>query len=223
MSVRTGRSRARARLSGYRPSRAAPGAPSDLLPIRSSAIRGGRYEAIEPGGVVAEEGLPRGVRKSLRYGGAWGGEVPVRIVTGGHEVLGQPQAGELVICLDEPRRGLRLLHRLRGEPEVVGGVLRWLTLQPRRLDDLRVGRGVEAPGERRSPRPTGLDRDGSQARPAVEHAFEYQTGDGSERAQRVCRVVLEVIRRHAATRRVVHRGSAWVKGDRQTELRSHLE
>src|SRR6267154_334374 len=145
----TARARARRRQSRDRPSRPAHGAPSDLAPIRSSAILASCSEAVEPGGVVAEESLPRGVGKSLRNGGAWGVEVPVGVVAGVHDVLGQTQAGELVICLDEPRRILRLLDRLCGEPEVVGEVLRWLTLQPGRLDDLRVGRGVEAPGERR--------------------------------------------------------------------------
>jgi len=60
-----------------------------------------------------------------------------------------------------------------------------------------------------APRPPGLDPR-RIAGPASGRStpFEYQTGDGSERAQRVSRVVLEVIRRHAATRRVVHRGSA---------------
>src|SRR5882757_7174643 len=129
MSGSTARARARRRQSRDLPSRPAPGSPSDLVPIRSSAIRA-CSEAVEPGGVVAEEGLPRGVRKSLRNGGAWGVEVPMGIVAGVHDVLGETQAGELVICLDEPRRVLRLLDRLRGEPEVVGEVLRWLTLQP---------------------------------------------------------------------------------------------
>src|SRR5882757_2999761 len=126
----TARARARRRQSRDRSSRPAPGAPSDLAPIRSSASRACCSEAVESGGVVAEECLPRGVRKGLRNGGAWGVEVPVGIVAGVHEILGEAQAGELVICLDEPRRVLRLLDRLRGEPEVVGEVLRWLTLQP---------------------------------------------------------------------------------------------
>src|SRR5260370_42465294 len=126
----TARARARRRQPPDRPSRPAHGAPSDLVPIRSSAILAGRSEAGEPGGVVAEEGLPRGVKKSLRNRGAWGVEVPVGIVAGVHEVLGQTKAGELVICLDEPRRVLRLRDRLRGEPEVVGEVFRWLASQP---------------------------------------------------------------------------------------------
>src|SRR5258706_4558407 len=158
MSGWTARAHARRRQSRDLPSRPAPGSPSALVPIRSSASGACCSEAVEPGGVVAEEGLPRGVRKSLRNGGAWGVEVPMGIVAGVHDVLCETQAGELVICLDEPRRILRLLDRLCGEPEVVGEVLRWLTLQPWRLDNLRVGRGVEALGERRSPRPPGLDR-----------------------------------------------------------------
>jgi len=112
--------------------------------------------------------------------------------------------------------------RLRGEPEVgPGEVLRWLTLQAR--DHLEQppcsAAGVQAPRERRPAHDQPASNPPRIAGPASGRARLRisDLANGSERAQRVTSSgFLEVIRRHAATRRVVSFAvSAWVKGDRQ--------
>ena len=108
---------------------------------------------------------------------------------------------------------LRLLHRLRRQPDLLADVFGRRALQMRSLYLQPVPQLVQPPRQRRQPGKTRLDQHQLECRDALEHPLDHQAGDQGFLALRIGRVFLVVEGRPAASGRCVAAGAAQMQRD----------
>ena len=145
--------------------------------------------------------------------------VPMRIV-GGEQ---QPVPADPIDRVQHMLARLRLLHRLRRQPDLLADVFGRRALQMRSLYLQPVPQLVQPPRQRRQPGKTRLDQHQLECRDALEHPLDHQAGEERLRRLRMADHVLDIERRPAAASDRIAAEAEGMHADRQPRRRRGLE
>src|SRR6478609_6236733 len=171
-------------------------------------------EPVQRARVCIEDLAALGFGQRRPEGVAWIVEIPVRIVRREQQAIDADPLDQRaqMSCF------IRLVDRLRREPEMLLHIFRRTTLEMRHLAAEGLEMPVHAPGRRRDPAEPALDEDDLQVREAFGNAFEHEAGKLRRHGVRVRLVLLDIIRRPAAAGRRMAAIAADVDAERQAQF-----
>src|SRR5262245_15253414 len=112
---------------------------------------------------------------------------------------------------------IRLVDRLRREPEVLLHIFRRLALEMRDLVAELFEMLVHPPHRRRNPAEAAFDEDDLEIRKALRNAFQHKAGERRRDRMGIALMLFAIIGRPAAAGRGVSAIAADMDAERQTE------
>src|SRR6266702_49002 len=189
--------------------------PAGISVVRATVWRAMLVsELVDRAGIGAEDLLPLGLGERRLEGEARIVKVPVRIVRREQ----QPVDSDPFDQRAQMPRLIRLVNRLRREPEVLADIFRRFSLEMWHLAAEAREVLVHPPHRRRDPAETALDEDDLQFWKALEHALNDQACKLRRNGVGVGLMLLDIIGRPAAAGRRVTSIAADMDPERQIEL-----
>src|SRR5712675_1830129 len=188
--------------------------PGGISVVRATIWRAIFLELVQRAGVAVEDLGALGFRQRRLERKAWVVEIPMRIVRREqHAVDADPlDQRSQMLCL------VGLVDWLRREPEMLLHIFRRTPLEMRDLVAESFKMLVHPPGGGGNPAQAAFDEHDSEARKALQHAFDHQAGKLCRHRMRIRLMLLDLIVRPAAAGRRVAAIAADMNAERQIKL-----